>query len=335
MAQFNKNTGTLDPALSNRYEVVMLANGVSGNVITTSNPLPVTLGSENITITGNVNVGTTVEISNDEGSAIPTHAHIFLANEQEISNTNPLPVTLKSGTQGKLWTQQVAEGTVANTKFVHIAGYNPDIDQNNPVTPETIWSNTGLYPWDAFSDSGNTIYFISTSASDVGCQFKVQGLDGNWEEQEEIITLNGTSAVTGNNVWTRINNMTIQSANVNVGTVTARVTNGTGTIVDLVLPGEGYNATGIYTIPAGKTGYLMVGDASVSKNDDVTIKMYVREYGKAFRMAHIAEVYEAFYRYDFMVPIPLLEKTDVDVRAQAYNDNTRVSCNFDIILIDN
>lgn len=242
---------------------------------------------------------------------------------------------LFSPVQGKPWLQQVAEGKVANTKFVHIAGYNPDIDLNSPATPETIWSNTGLYPWDAFSDSGSTIYFISTSTSDVGCRFKVQGLDANWEEQEEIVTLNGTTAVTGNNVWTRINNMTIASANVNVGTVTARVTNGTGTIVDLVLPGEGYNATGIYTIPAGKTGYLMVGDASVSKSDDVTIKMYVREYGKAFRMAHIAEVFESFYRYDFTIPIPLLEKTDVDVRAQAYNDNTRVSCNFDIILIDN
>lgn len=335
MAQFNKNTGTLDPTLSNRYEVVMLANGVSGNVITTSNPLPVTLGSENITITGNVNVGTTVEISNDEGNSIPTHTHIFLENDQQISNTNPLPVTFQSASQGKPWELQVAQGTVANAKFVHIAGYNPDIDLNNPVTPETIWSNTGLYPWYAFSDSGSTIYFISTSTSDVGCRFRVQGLDANWEEQTEIITLNGTTAVTGNNVWTRINNMTIESANVNVGTVTARVTNGTGTIVDLVLPGEGYNATGIYTIPAGKTGYLMVGDASVSKNDDVTIKMYVREYGKAFRLAHIAEVYESFYRYDFRVPIPLAPKTDIDVRAQAYNDNTQVSCNFDIILIDN
>lgn len=285
MAQFNKNTSTLDPALSNRYEVVMLSGGDSAELIT---------------------------------------------------ETNPLPVSVKGNSlEGKLWTQQVAEGAVANTKFVHIAGYNPDVDLTNPVTPETIWSSSGVYPWDALGDTGHTLYFISTSTSDVGCRFLVQGLDANWLEQSEIITLNGTTAVTGNKQWVRINNMTIAGASINVGTVTTRLTNGSGTIVDLVMAGEGYNATGIYTIPAGKTGYLMVGDASVSKGDDVTIKMYVREHGKAFRMAHIAEVYESFYRYDFTVPIPLPEKTDIDVRAQAYNDNARVSCNFDIILIDN
>lgn len=317
----------------------------------------------NIVISGNVNIPGTVQVESSHEHPVHTHTdelgNIDISNtwmpvagnvnavitsipEVEIKNdvSNPIPVTgtinvQTTSTQGKPWLQQVAEGTVANTKFAHIAGYNPDIDLNNPITPETIWSSTGLYPWSAFSDSGNTIYFISTSTSDVGCQFMVQGLDANWLEQTEIVTLNGTTAVTGTKTWTRINNMTIASANVNVGTVTARTTNATGTIVDLVLPGEGYNATGIYTIPAGKTGYLMVGDASVSKSDDVTIKMYVREYGKAFRMAHIAEVFESFYRYDFTIPIPLMEKTDIDVRGQAYNDNTRVSCNFDILLVDN
>jgi hypothetical protein len=317
-----------------RFEVVMLSDD-EGTTVSSANPLPVTLGSDTITITGSVNVGTVVQV--DSSDEDPVHAHICGIDMDggaiPVSQSGEWTIKSENTKQGKLWSQQVAEGTVAGTKFVHIAGYNPDID--SPNAPETIGGVGGIYPWSALGNTAHTVYFISTSASDVGCQFLVAGLDGSFNEQTEVITLNGTTAITGTKTWTRINNMTIAGSAINVGTVTARLTSGTGTIIDLVAADEGYNATGIYTIPAGKTGYLMVGDASVSKGDDVTIKMYIREYGKAFRLAHIAEAYESFYRYDFQIPIPLAEKTDIDVRALAYVDNTRVSCNFDIILIDN
>jgi hypothetical protein len=50
------------------------------------------LGSDTITITGNVNVGTTVEISNDHGNPIPTHSHLFDENDVEYSASNPLTI---------------------------------------------------------------------------------------------------------------------------------------------------------------------------------------------------------------------------------------------------
>jgi hypothetical protein len=56
MAQFKIETGALDTAISKRYEVVMLANNANGDIISRSNPLPVSLGSDSITITGDVNV---------------------------------------------------------------------------------------------------------------------------------------------------------------------------------------------------------------------------------------------------------------------------------------
>ena len=45
MAQFNSDTGALDPKISSRYEVVMLANNANGDIVSTSNPLPVTLSN--------------------------------------------------------------------------------------------------------------------------------------------------------------------------------------------------------------------------------------------------------------------------------------------------
>ena len=38
MAQFNIDTGSLDPKISSRYEVMYLANGANGDLVSTVNP---------------------------------------------------------------------------------------------------------------------------------------------------------------------------------------------------------------------------------------------------------------------------------------------------------
>jgi hypothetical protein len=93
VAQFKVETGALDPKISSHYEVLMLANGVNGNIVSTSNPLPVTLGSSNITITGDVNVGTTVNVSSSPSN--PVHTHVTEFGNVNISGTS-LPVTLSN-----------------------------------------------------------------------------------------------------------------------------------------------------------------------------------------------------------------------------------------------
>ena len=93
MAQFNSDTGALDPKISSRYEVVMLANNANGDIVSTSNPLPVTLGSNNITITGDVNVGTTVNVASSPENPVHTHETEF--GNVNISGTS-LPVTLSN-----------------------------------------------------------------------------------------------------------------------------------------------------------------------------------------------------------------------------------------------
>jgi len=42
MAQFQKETGQLDPKISNHYEVMMLANGANGDIVSVTNAMPVT-----------------------------------------------------------------------------------------------------------------------------------------------------------------------------------------------------------------------------------------------------------------------------------------------------
>lgn len=96
MAQWNKDAQEFRAQTTTNFEVVNIATK-DGSQVDGNNPLPVSIGGESVTITGNVTIPGTVEISNEEGNAIPTHAHIFDENENEYGLSNPFPVVVTTG----------------------------------------------------------------------------------------------------------------------------------------------------------------------------------------------------------------------------------------------
>ena len=91
MAQFNKTTQLFLGDNKTLFDTMMLATN-DGNIVTPSNPIPVSLGSESITITGNVNVGTVVEVSSTPAS--PVHTHVTEVGTTGILTTPYLPVSI-------------------------------------------------------------------------------------------------------------------------------------------------------------------------------------------------------------------------------------------------
>ena len=69
---------------------VVVNTGVSTSPVSFSNPFPVSLGSSNITITGDVNVGTTVSVTSTPEN--PVHTHITEVGITSILTTPYLPV---------------------------------------------------------------------------------------------------------------------------------------------------------------------------------------------------------------------------------------------------
>jgi hypothetical protein len=224
----------------------------------------------------------------------------------------------------------VSRGVVQGTTQVHVLGYNPDIDPSSD--PETVWFTGGAYPWEALS-TAKTLHITSTSSSDT-MGLVITGLNTNFVQVTETITLTGTTPVVTSNQYLRINDAYTLNG-VNVGTIDMRVDSNSGTIVDSIAPGYGQNTTGIYTIPAGKVGYLYAGDASVGMNKQTTVVFRMRLVNGSLRVAHIAEISNGAYRYDFHFPQILPEKTDIEVYViNTQDQNTRVACNFDIVLLD-
>lgn len=228
----------------------------------------------------------------------------------------------------------IARGLVKGTSFIHKFGAVPSMSNG---TTGTIWDiNDTLYPWSAFDTPGvltiaTTAANDQTSTADDGKTVTIFGLDTNYNDVSETIAISGSSG-TGTQVFSRVFRAFTSAANA----TRIKVSRG-GTEVLRINISKSQTLMGIYSVPAGHTGYLMQGIASIESGGDCTIDMFVRYGGTgAFRVGHSAEVASTGmpYNYKFTVPIALPEKTDIDIRANVRSNNSRVTTAFDIILIE-
>jgi hypothetical protein len=89
MAQFNSANGSYQTHNKTLFEVNQIATS-NGAVVSNTNRFPVTLGSENITITGNVNVSSVVAVNSSPSD--PVHTHITEVGNSGILSVPYLPI---------------------------------------------------------------------------------------------------------------------------------------------------------------------------------------------------------------------------------------------------
>lgn len=224
----------------------------------------------------------------------------------------------------------IALGNYSNISSVYRHGYNSSIANN---TEESLWQNSTLYPWSAWTGP-TTIDFTSSSTADVNRPVLINGLDGNFALITEIVTINGTGTVTTANTFIRINDIT-NVGNVDiVGSVSGK-THGTANVVAFMNSGTNHSQNGFYTVPAGYTGVVFQGAASMGKGQDGELRFKARQFNYTFVTAHTVLMFQDNYVYPFTVPFVAPEKTDLDVTVTAGASGAGASCSYDIILIKN
>jgi len=197
-------------------------------------------------------------------------------------------------------------------------------------TSESIWSAGGLYPWASLA-TAQTIYAISTEAADTGT-LEIQGLDENYALQTTTVTLTGLTALdTGATTFLRIFRM--QYTGSNAGTITARVTSGTGTVVAQIDPEVAQTLMAVYTVPAQTTAFMLAYTVGTGKGDDAHLKMFARELGGAFQIKNEMKSYQSTITREFPIPLRFEEKTDIDFRATTSSANSDCIVNFDLVLV--
>jgi len=220
----------------------------------------------------------------------------------------------------------IARGLVKGTMHVHKFGAVPSMSVN---TTGSVWDiNNTLYPWSAFTSA--TTLTIEANVADNGVSVTIYGLDANYEDINETVTISAGAATTTKS-FLRVYRAFASSPNSN--DINIKIST---TTVARITSGLAQTLMAIYTIPAGYTGYLFHGTMTAQASADATGNMFVRYFGQtSFRVGHSFEVSGAGGQYDytFSVPIAIPEKSDIDVRVTTRSNNGRYTASFDIILI--
>lgn len=224
----------------------------------------------------------------------------------------------------------ISAGDLAGYSGVHKYGavYGTAVGTMSTVWTRADTTANALYDW---SYSAGTVTVVSSSGSDTST-VTVEGLDDNYAPASETFTLTGvTPTAAGSQTFSRVNRAFMTGTATNVGDIHVKMGS---TIVSEIAAGYGQTLQCFYTIPAGKTGYLMDFSASASKNQVVDLFLFQRPFGGAFRVLCTMSLNQGNQQLDFPVPLKLTEKTDIDLRTVG-SSNATISAQFSIILVDN
>ena len=215
----------------------------------------------------------------------------------------------------------IARGDWSDLYHVNKFGYNSATTSSF----ETVWEGSNIY---SYIDA--PINITATSASggtDNGIVVKVEGLDANYNLQEEILTLAGSGTATGTKTFKRI-----FRARVTSGIPDGNITLGDSQTYAQITAGNGQTLMATYTIPAGKRGYLIKFQGSQQKDQDTTFQLLARSEGAdIFQIKGQWAGRGGQINYDYPVPLRFTEKTDIEVRVKT-GSASEAGALFDLIV---
>jgi hypothetical protein len=231
---------------------------------------------------------------------------------------------------------EASTGNYTLGTFVRKFGRNEDVDS---AAVEDIWDGGGTY---TFPSAAAATTIVSDSANDKTAStgaltVNVFGLDSNWLEVSETVTMNGTDAVTLSNEYLRVHRayvVTVGSNETNVGNI--QVKHGS-TVLAQITAGNGQTLMAIYTMAIAKVGYVIGYYASVNKKTtgaaDILLK--TRANGEAWRIRKVIGAMttgQSNVFHDFYFPIRLEPQTDIKISAGSSTNDLDVSAGFEILL---
>jgi len=221
----------------------------------------------------------------------------------------------------------IAADKVGGYSHINKFGYSNDI-----ANLSTIWDGSTLY---TYSTSVGPVT-VSGTAADDSAVIEIQGLDANYNVVVQDVTLdadgNGTASTNLIRVFRARVKTPASGQTTNAGLLNINIS---GAVRAKILVGKGQTLMAIYTVPAGKTAYLLNLTMSVDKNVDVIYKLMAKPHNDgAFNIKGQFGTFGTPVDHQYPVPLRFEEKTDIEVRADAGN-TCGGGATFDLILVDN
>ena len=238
----------------------------------------------------------------------------------------------------------VALGDVYGQDYFRRHGYLPTVDATEAVIQCLVGKPQPWLPLVA-----QPIEIVSTSGADalggLGAQVVcVHGLDANWNEQQEQVSMLGTTPVETTLSFLRVDYILVIEVGTyrgsNIGNITASESESPADTVIRMLAGNGLCQSTHYSVPAGHT--LLVHEYGVSSDASkiMTVKMYVAT-GSDTTVPYVGArtaqlILEASGSISgesgFTVPFPVPEYTDLWATARITTGTGAVSFAYSGIL---
>ena len=211
-------------------------------------------------------------------------------------------------------------------RHIFRSAYNP----LSGTAPATVWPKNTLY---VFPVAASTMTLYSSSITDVGQLVLVEGLDANYDEQSEVVALNGQTGTATTKSYFRINNMTVLTdspqGNISIGTGVAALGIPANTY-GYIAAGDNMDSTGVYTVPNGWTLNLMLGSISAggsTGSQTVTADFRSILNGVNYLTAKIV-LANSFQPYPYNPELEVPSKTDIYVNSYTSSNTALVATTF-------
>ena len=236
---------------------------------------------------------------------------------------------------------QVSRGQIQGHRNVTVFGFNPDVD----TTQVSVWPLPSLitFPAAALQMTVSSASADDTSAGTGARTIVVQGLDANYNEVTETVTMNGQTAVTMTTSMLRVNYAYVATAGsgnsaagdiyIGTGTVTTGVP---ATVYDIIKFDYNTTITGSYTVPAGYTAYVSQGLFSAGQaggSNQVQGRLLTRGTDNIRRTAAVTSINNGVADYTFEYPLAVPEKTTLEATAIGSSNNNACSSMFILVLV--
>ena len=217
----------------------------------------------------------------------------------------------------------VQKGLVTNFSGIQKFGLNTAVG----TSFETIWDGNNTY---TYPSSSGTATATSSDTDDNTGTVEIQGLDSNYDLATETLTIGGSAGTTN---FIRVFRAVMKTANTgtsNVGDISITVSS---TTVAKITAGYGQTLMAIYTVPRKYNAYILQLDIGSSKDLENEIRLITKEIsnGDVFNTKAFITTRGGFVEKNYVVPIKISEKTDIEIIAKA-SATSAVSAGFEFVL---
>lgn len=238
----------------------------------------------------------------------------------------------------------IARNKWSDKRVNHKFGSNQDIG----TTEEDIWYSGGNYPWPLVAETirvrvgGN----VADDSGGVGAQkVVVEGLDTNFSEISEELTLAGASAsAVSTLLFRRINRAYVSAVGAytgtNAGDIIVENTTSTNILADLQ-SGIGQTQLSMFTVPSNHKAYLTRVHVNVDGSKAADIRMWQRDSAgdtstpfSAKRLVIASDGLIGQYTLEFDSYREFDAQTDIWFSGMVATGSTKADVNYDLLLVD-